>query len=95
VTVGLISQNGRITAAHGRFNGIRQVAPACTHLIQRYSSLGPPESTTQTASHFCTAHGICLGMTVPIKIAPTRIGRSGPPSDTWFIGRGEVVVGMK
>jgi len=39
---------GRIAAAHGQFNGIRQMAPVCTHLI--HGSLGPSERTTQTAS---------------------------------------------
>jgi len=36
-----------ITAAHGQFNGIRQVAPVCTTTI---ASLGPPESKFQTGS---------------------------------------------
>jgi len=38
---------GRIAAAHGRFDGIRQVASMCTHLI--HGSLGPSESAPQKA----------------------------------------------
>jgi len=36
---------GRITAAHGWFSGICQVAVVCTRI-----SLGQPESKSQTAS---------------------------------------------
>jgi len=43
-----IWQKGCIAAAHGRFSRIRQVAPMCTP--HNNASLGPPESTTQTAS---------------------------------------------
>jgi len=47
--VTVIWQEGRIDAAHRRFNCIRQVAPMCTpHLI--HASLDPPESTSQTTS---------------------------------------------
>jgi len=46
-----IRQKGCNAAAHGRFNRIRQVAPMCTPCnIITHASLGPPESTTKTAS---------------------------------------------
>jgi len=50
---------GRIAAAHGRLNGIRQVAPPmCTHLI--HGSVDRPESTSKPHldrfSRFCRAH---------------------------------------
>jgi len=35
-----------IAAAHGQFNGVRQVVPMCT----LHASFGPPESKSQTAS---------------------------------------------
>jgi len=52
-------EKDRIAAAHGRFNDIRQVASVCTAII--HGSLGPSESSTQTASRsvqpfFCRAH---------------------------------------
>ena len=51
---------GRIAAARGQFNGIRQVPPVCTP-YNTNSSWHPHEFTTQQYldrfSHFCTAHG--------------------------------------
>jgi len=54
--VKVIWQKGRIAAAHGRFDGIRQVAPVCTPPNTCF--LGPPESTTQMApfSRICSAY---------------------------------------
>jgi len=63
-----------------QFSGIRQVALACTapHLI--HASLGPPESTTQTASRLVKAFlpsswQSVVGMTwrvLPLKIVPSH-----------------------
>ena len=57
--VEVIWQKDRIAAAHGRFNGIRQVAPVC--IPPNNASLGPPESTTQTATN---PNGISIGSAV-------------------------------
>ena len=49
---------GRIAAAHGRFNGIRQVAPACTrHNNASLAQSSPnPKRHLDRFSHFCRAH---------------------------------------
>jgi len=55
----VIWQKGHITSAHGRFSGIRQVAPVCTPpntFPWAYTSQQPKQHLDQL-SHFCTAHG--------------------------------------
>jgi len=42
---------GRTAAAHGRFNGIHQVA-ACIHHYLIHASFVPPESKSQTTSRY-------------------------------------------
>ena len=61
---------GCIAAAHGPFNGIRQVKPVCTP----HAFLDPPESKSQTESRSVQ----------PLKIASFYEG-SVPISNTWFL----------
>jgi len=80
----------RISATHGRFNGIRQVRQCAHHLI--HASLGPPESTTQTESRSVQPflHSSCPAMSFALKIALwhgaiwTHLihGFLGPPEST-------------
>jgi len=55
----IFTKKGPIAAAHGHFNGIRQVAPVCTPVC----FLGPTrvhtpaQTSSRSVQHFCTAHG--------------------------------------
>jgi len=44
-------KKGRIAAAHGRFNRIRQVVPMCTHLTHASLDLGPTRVHIYTVEH--------------------------------------------
>ena len=88
----VICQRGRIAAAHGQFNHIRQVAPTCKRSDK--CSVGQPESIPKTASrsvqpfmHSSLQNVPILynGRPFPLKIAPAH-GRSGPLSNTRFLG---------
>jgi len=68
-----------LSTTHGQFNGICQVASVCPpHLI--HASLGPPKSTTQTASQsvqpffHCTIYQL---MCVCISDNDRCVGRVG------------------
>jgi len=51
---------GRIAAAHGRFNGIHQVAPVCTHPI--HPLLGPP-TRVQIPNHSSISSAVFAHLT--------------------------------
>ena len=60
VTTGQSSlTTGRIAAAHGRFGGIRQVAPVCTlpRASLAHPSPNPKRHLDRFSCFFCTAHG--------------------------------------
>jgi len=87
-----IWQKGCIAAAHGRFSGIRQMAPLCT--LPNNAFLGPPEFTTQTVSRSVqpflhstrqSVDGHARACSFSLKLS-LRMGRSGLPSNTWFLG---------
>jgi len=70
---------------------------ANVHPHLKHAFLDPPESTSQPLdwfSRFCTDHGklspaLQWAALSPSKF-PIRIGRSRPPSTTWFIGPTQV-----
>ena len=83
---------GRIAAAHGRFNGIRQMASMCTQLIAYMlpwaTRVHNPNgiSILDPFSQFCTPHDrVSSGMSFPLKIAPWHQA-IWTPSNTWFLG---------
>jgi len=62
-------------------------------------SLGPPNSASQTASRsvsrLCTAHGrrsLYFTMSRLQPKLPFPMGRSEPPSNTWFLGPTQVLI---
>ena len=87
--VKVIWQKGCITAAHGWFSGIRQVAPMCIH--PTHASLGPPKSTTQMASESVqpflhSSLQSVVGHVLSHKNWAFVRKRSGDQSNTWFLG---------
>jgi len=82
----------RIATTHGWFSGIRQVAPVCVCTPPMHASLGP-DVKSQTASRSVQAflHSSQQRVTIlynrlprPPSKLPLLMGRSGPPSNTWF-----------
>jgi len=71
---------GRIAAAHGLFNSIRQVASVCTQ--PKTCFLGPPESKYQTASRSVQPFLHSSPQSVPI----THNGPPFSPRLLWALG---------
>jgi len=81
---------GRIAAARGWFNGIRQVAPVCNTTTIRWAHPNAwPKRYLDRFSLFCTAHySVPLGCNrppLPLKIADSH-GEIWTPSNTRFLG---------
>ena len=82
---------GCMGAAHGGFIGICQVAPVC--IPPNTCFLGPPESTTETASRSVQPflHGSRVRVSLGISghgLSPQNcpfLWRSEPPSNMWFL----------
>jgi len=89
----VIADKKAASPQHGRFCGIHQVAPVCSLPNILPASLGPPESTTETASqsiqpflHSLPQSVVGQGMSFAQKLR-LRMGRSEPPSKTWHRDR--------
>jgi len=77
---------GRIAAAHGRFNRIRQVAPMCTPSSLEPTQVHTPNGISISSAVFAqlTAAGpytLQWAAPFPLKIA-LALGRSGLPCNT-------------
>jgi len=81
-------KTGRMAAAHGWFNGIRQVAPVWASPNNAF--LGPAESSTQTASWSVQPFLHRLPQSVPIfyngpSVSPLKIAHSHGDLDSHLI----------
>jgi len=80
-----------MAAAHGRFNGIRHVAPVCTPPMFPWAHPSPNDKRhLDQFSSFYTAHGresqyFTTGRRFPSNLR-LPMGGSGPPSIIWFLG---------